>query len=84
MIKNFLIMGSLFLGGCMTLTGDYRIEAQDENGQNLLPKMKLVAQGRGLTTTKISLCRTFPKATIRVYDLHTNEEIKGQSPRKCR
>ncbi|PIT10068.1 hypothetical protein [Snodgrassella alvi] len=84
MKKTGFLLGLLLLSGCITVNGDYRIIVQDENGQDLLPKAKLLAHGTGIYTFKNSLCTAFPKATIRIYDLHTNEELKGESPRKCR
>ena len=84
MKKTAFLLGLLILNGCITVNGDYRLIAQDENGKDLLPKMKLLAHGTGIYTVKNSLCASFPKATIHIYDLHTNQELKGESPRKCR
>ncbi len=85
-MKNiFCLITIAFLCGCMTPKGDYHIVAEDEFGRDLAPNIKFVAQnGTGITSTKISLCAGSPGAIIRVYDLHTNEEIKSLSPRKCR
>ncbi|WP_198190070.1 hypothetical protein [Snodgrassella sp. W8124] len=68
----------------MTLKGDYRLVALDENGNDLAPKVQMLAQGTGIYRSKIVLCKAFPKATVRIYDTRTNEELKGKSPRKCR
>ena len=74
----------LLLNGCMTLSGDYRVKVFDDNGNELAPKLQMVAQGSGIYRTRIALCKAFPKATIRIYDLNTNEELKRESPKKCR
>jgi hypothetical protein len=72
MKKTTYLLGLLLSSGCITVNEDYRLIAQDENGKDLLPKMKLLAHGIGIYTVKNSLCASFPKATIHIYDLHTN------------
>ena len=84
MKKIGLLSIILLLNGCMTLNGDYRLVALDENGNDLAPKVQMLAHGTGIYRSKIVLCKAFPKATVRIYDTRTNEELKGESPRKCR
>ncbi len=84
MKKIGLLSAILLLNSCMTLNGDYHLVALDENGNELAPNVKMMAHGTGIYTVKNALCSAFPKATVRIYDIKTNEELKGKSPRKCR
>lgn len=85
LMRKACFLGSmLLLTGCITVNGDYRVVAYDENGKELAPKVKMLAHGTGIYSSKIALCRAFPNATVRVFDLNTNQELKGESPRKCR
>ena len=45
MKKIGLLSVILLLNGCMTLSGDYRVKAFDDNGNELAPKIQMVAQG---------------------------------------
>lgn len=84
MKKIGLLSVILLLNGCMTFNGDYVVKAFDENGNEIAPNLQMVTHGSGIYGMRISQCKAFPKATIRIYDLKTNEELKRESPKKCR
>lgn len=84
MKKIGLLSVILLLNGCMTFNGDYRVKAYDENGNEIAPNVQMVAHGSAIYSTRIALCKASPKATIRIFDLKTNEELKRESPKKCR
>ncbi|PIT23276.1 hypothetical protein [Snodgrassella communis] len=61
MKKTTYLLGLLLSSGCITINEDYRLIAQDENGKDLLPKMKLLAHGIGIYTVKNPYVHPFPK-----------------------
>jgi len=78
----FLALGSL--GGCLTLSGNYRVTATDANGQELNGGLDMIAQGSGIYPVRNGLCAVHRKAIIRITDLETGQELKSESPYKCR
>ncbi|NHB56771.1 hypothetical protein G9F32_01785 [Acinetobacter sp. 194] len=82
MKKIKIIALSLFsLTGCMTLSGNYEVQAFDENGTQLQgPRM--ISQGSGIYTAKNVLCQIHPNASIKVINLDQNIEVKNEA-RHC-
>lgn len=73
----------LMLSGCLTLSGVYTVDAYDKNG-NLLGKTNNMAEGSGIYTVTNALCAVYPGATVVIKDAKTGEELKSESPHKCR
>jgi hypothetical protein len=85
-MKNLLVLLSAgaLLGGCMTLSGTYQLSLQDANGQPMAKNMTMVAEGGGIYTMRNAMCATYPNATVIIRDLKSGEELKSESPYKCR
>lgn len=78
-MKNFLLVSALIssLSGCITLSGNYEIQAYDTNGTRLqIPKVS--AQGSGIYKIKNALCSIYPNAVIKVINLDNNTELKNE------
>jgi hypothetical protein len=72
------------LSGCVTISGNYNIKAVDDQGQDVLNGAVLMAQGKGIYTVRNAICRANPKATVIITDLKTGQELKSESPHRCR
>lgn len=72
------------LQGCMTLSGHYAIDIYNDSGELINKKMKLMTEGSGIYTVINGACRAYPKSVIVITDIKTNEELKSESPHKCR
>ncbi|MBS0318603.1 MAG: hypothetical protein JSR49_15925 [Proteobacteria bacterium] len=72
------------LTGCMTLSGSYRLYAQDDNGKLLTKGLEMTALGSGIYTTRNAMCRVYPKATVIIVDQQTGKNLDGESPYRCR
>jgi hypothetical protein len=72
------------LSGCVTLSGDYEITAVGTDGQPVASNMKMTAHGSGIYTFINAICSAHPGATVYVRDIKTGEELKSESPKKCR
>ena len=66
------------------MSGNYNVKAVDANGNELGKGLKMMAQGRHIYTARNALCSNYPKATIIITDLETGQELKGESPYRCR
>jgi hypothetical protein len=75
---------TLVMSGCMTLSGNYVISAYDASGKLLTGNLKLIAQGSGIYTARNGICAAYPKATVLIKDTKTGQELKSESPYKCR
>ena len=81
----YLTIGvSMLLSGCLTLSGNYRVFAQDSNGKVLNNRMHLTATGSGIYTTRNALCATYPKSIVVIVDDQTGKNLDGESPYQCR
>lgn len=74
----------LLLSGCVTLSGSYELSAADAGGKELTPGLALTAQGRGIYTVRNALCQRYPGAIVTIKDLKTGEQLRGESPFRCR
>jgi hypothetical protein len=80
----FCLVVCFTVTSCMTLSGNYVVVAHDDSGVNLEPKLQLTAHGSGIYTIRNALCAQHPGATVIITDAKTGEELKGESPYKCR
>ena len=86
-MKNKLSMTivlGILVSGCLTLSGNYRFEAYDANGQEITSKIQYSAHGRGIYTVRNAFCSSHKGATLRIIDADTGKELKSESPYKCR
>src|SRR5690554_668673 len=79
----FLLALSPLFTACMTLSGNYKVEAQDDQGTPL-SNINMVAEGSGIYTVRNALCSAHPGAIIRITDINTGQELKSESPYQCR
>lgn len=78
---SILALGFLSLTGCMTLSGNYEVQAFDDNGVRLQgPRM--ISQGSGIYTAKNVLCKIHPNASLKVINTDQNIEVKNEA-RRC-
>lgn len=84
MVRQVLLVGSiaLSLSGCVTLSGTYVITATRADGTPI--NVHMMAEGRGIYTAKNAICAAEPGATITIRDVETKQELKSESPHKCR
>lgn len=64
----------------MTLSGNYSVSAYDANGNNLMGKLNLTTNGRGIYSIRNGICSLHPNATVIFKDSSTGEELK---PYQC-
>lgn len=79
-----LAIGSALLTGCMTLSGYYQLTAYDTNGEVVMGDRKNIAEGSGIYTVRNALCGIPSVATVVIRDNKTGDELKGESPYRCR
>lgn len=84
MKANFLLFAAMALTACVTLKGNYEINAFDAEGRLLNTGMVLTAAGSGIYTVRNALCQKFPKAKIIIVDVQTKQELASESPYQCR
>ncbi|HEX5538749.1 MAG TPA: hypothetical protein VFX01_03075 [Methylophilaceae bacterium] len=61
----------------------YIVRAYDKNGI-LLGKTINMAEGSGIYTVTNALCAAYPGATVVIKDAKAGEELKSESPHKCK
>lgn len=79
-----LISSLILLTGCLTMSGDYQITIVDAAGKPMYEKSKFYAEGRMIYPVRNGLCANNPGATVHITDIHTGQELKSESPYKCR
>lgn len=72
------------LSGCLVTSGTYSIVAVDDSGADLTKGITHFAYGSGIYSSRSALCSLFKGATIIIKNVDTGEELKGESPRRCR
>ena len=85
-MKNglLLLIVSMLLTGCLTMSGTYRVRAVDAEGQDLNQNIVMTAEGRHIYTARNAICSLNPGATVLIEDVTTGAELKRESPYKCR
>lgn len=85
-LKSLLlsVLATAFLNGCATTKGTYTVTPVDDNGKNLSPNLVFTAQGSGIYSARNAMCSKYKGATILIKDIKTNQELKGESPYKCK
>ena len=86
LMKKMILLSCpvLFLTGCLTMTGTYKISAVDSSGRELSSGLTLTAQGRGIYSVRNALCQRYPGASVIIKDSKTDEQLRGESPFQCR
>jgi len=73
---------SLLLSGCVTLSGTYAVTAVRADGTPA--KVNIMAEGRGIYTARNAICASEPGATVTIKDARTGQELRSESPYKCK
>ena len=55
-----LLIISVLLTGCMTLSGTYQLSLQDAKDQPVAQNMTMVAEGSGIDTMRNAVCSATP------------------------
>lgn len=84
MMEVLALSAILGLAGCVTLSGNYKVSLQNVPDGSAANNTEIRAQGSGIYTAINALCITHPGATVVVRDTITGEELKSESPHKCR
>ena len=88
-IKRWLLQTCLFVGmglifsGCVTMSGNYTLDAYNTSGTLLNKNLVMQAQGRGIYGSRRALCQAYPKAIIIIKDIQTQEQLSSESPYQC-
>ncbi len=80
----FTALPVLLLAGCVTMSGNYVVTAEGSDGATVGSQFAITAEGSGIYSARNALCATYPGATVHIKDAATGEELKGESPYKCR
>ena len=84
-MKKIVFLCMLFaMSGCLTLNGNYRLFEVDAQGKPVKTGLEMYASGSGIYTIRNAFCAANPKATLRIINEDTGEELKSESPYKCR
>lgn len=84
MYKPLSLILMALISGCVTMSGNYSVNAYDAEGKLLNEKMQLVVEGRGIYTARNALCQAYPQSLVRIKAIKTGEELKSESPYKCK
>ncbi|MCP1661194.1 hypothetical protein [Neisseria perflava] len=84
-MKIMLYLPLLLLAACASMQGkEYSVAAYNSQGRQLNKVVELDSNKAGIPIARDSLCKTYPNATIRVYNNITRQELKEYSPYSCR
>ncbi|MFL1504227.1 hypothetical protein ACI77J_22160 [Pseudomonas sp. O64] len=72
----------LTLGGCLTMSGRYKVTGVDANG--VPGRVVILTKGSGIYSARNSYCMANPKGTVTIRDMDTDEELTSESPYHCR
>jgi hypothetical protein len=84
MKKLALVAVCAIFAGCVTLSGTYNVVARDPATGADLPGPNFMAQGSGIYSVRNALCSRNPGALIVITDTQTGQELKSESPYKCK
>lgn len=74
----------LLLSGCLTMSGEYTVTAQDASGAPLTKLGTFTAEGHNIYPIRNAFCLNAPGATVIIRDARTGEELSSESPYHCR
>lgn len=80
----FIIFICLTLSSCVTMSGAYNVVAKDPTTGVEIPGPKFVGLGKGIYSIRNAFCKQYPGAVVIISDAKTGEELKSESPYKCR
>ena len=72
----------LLLGGCVTTSGMYSVTATNADGTPI--KQRIMAEGSGIYSARNALCIANPGATVNIKNVENGQELKSESPYKCK
>lgn len=81
-MKNIILLLLLLVSGCVTISGVYRVSAVLADGTPL--DMRIVAEGKSIYTARNGICLAYPGATVTIVDVSSGEELRSESPYRCR
>ncbi|CAL60945.1 hypothetical protein; putative exported protein [Herminiimonas arsenicoxydans] len=77
-----ILLLAVSLAGCVTMSGNYVVSGTLPDGTDM--KWNVSTQGRGIYTVRNGMCAAHPGATVFIRDAQTGQELKDESPYKCR
>ncbi len=80
----FASLALLLASACSTPEGYFGFEATDAQGKPIKTGMVTIADGRSIYTVLAGFCSVHRGATIVIRNVKTKEELKPQSPHRCR
>lgn len=81
---SVVVIISLLMCGCLTLSGIYSVKAYDKEGIELSKNINMIAQGSSIYSVRNALCAQHPGAKIIIIDQETKQELKSESPYQCK
>ncbi|WP_232916185.1 hypothetical protein [Pseudomonas viridiflava] len=77
-------LSMLALSGCVTMSGEYTVTADDASGAQIKKLGTFVAEGHNIYPVRNAFCLNAPGATVIIRDAKTGEELRSESPYHCR
>lgn len=77
------IFTAFIMAGCVTLSGNYRLHAVDQQGEPVAGNMNCTAQGSSVYSIRNAFCARYPKATVFITSSKTGRNLDGESPYHC-
>lgn len=77
------IFTAFIMAGCVTLSGNYRLHAVDQQGEPVAGNMNCTAQGSSVYSIRNACCARYPKATVFITSSKTGRNLDGESPYHC-
>ena len=81
---SFITFAILLATACSTPEGYFGFEATDAQGNPINTGMVTIADGRSIYTVLSGFCSVHRGATLVIRNVKTNEELKPQSPHRCK
>lgn len=80
-----LFLATMVLAACVGFSGkEYSVNAYDRNGRMLNKRFEMDSNKAGIPIARSTLCKTYPNATVRVFNNITGQELKEYGPYSCR
>ena len=80
----FASLALLLASACSTPEGYFGFEATDAQGNPINTGMVTIADGRSIYTVLSGFCSVHRGATLVIRNVKTKEELKPQSPHRCK